>query len=120
MDVMRIAVGVMMRRWCRGLPAIVVGALMLSPTVATAEVCDKAVGEWWQAANGPVWLLNEGGFPIDLTILLAGLVLLMVARVRWVGYVVSAVLLFVAAVTVFADLVPQHDSHLMEIREGCR
>jgi len=95
-------------------------ALLLVPTLAGAEVCDKAVGESWRPADGPVWLLNPVGLPIAVTILVSGLVLVAVARLRWFGYLGSAFLVLNAAVLVFADLVPEHDIYLAQIREGCR
>jgi hypothetical protein len=91
--------------------------------MANAEICDKAVGETWRSEDGPVWLLNPVGFPSALTILIGGLILLAMAKARrfqWFGYVVSAFLVLIAAIAVSADLIPQHDIYLAQIREGCR
>ena len=100
--------------------ALVVPPLLFAPALASAEVCDKAVGEGWRSENGPVWLLNPNGFPIGLAILIGGLVLVVATKLRWFAYLVSAFLVFSAGGIVFADLVPGHDIYLAQIREGCR
>jgi hypothetical protein len=92
-------------------------ALVSSP--AYAEVCDKAVGDNWLPSHGPVWLLNPVGFPFGLTIFLAGLLAVAFFRLRWVGYLAGTLLLLLAAISVSVDLIPQHDSYLATLREGC-
>ncbi|HKY88250.1 MAG TPA: hypothetical protein VJL90_15945 [Pseudorhodoplanes sp.] len=95
-------------------------ALSLWTNAALAEVCDKAAGgENWRQDHGPVWLLNPvGGIPYTLLILILGL--LLAKRFRWIGYVAAFMLAANAAILIFADLVPEHDIYLMQIREGCR
>jgi hypothetical protein len=87
---------------------------------AAAEVCDKVVGEGWQPSHGPVWLLNPVGFPVGLTILLAGLVLVAAVRSRWLGYSASGLVVLVGATLIFVHLMPEHDIYLASIKEGCR
>jgi hypothetical protein len=94
-------------------------ATLLLSTPSYAEVCDKAAGESWRPEHGPVWLLNPvGGVPFTSLILVAGLFI--AGRYRWVGYLGSAILVAFAAVLAFADLIPEHDIYLMQVREGCR
>jgi hypothetical protein len=109
-----------MRKLVRPLLVLV---LLFLPTTASAEICDKAVGEAWRSEHGPVWLLNPVGFPLGLTNLVGGLILLAVVRVQWLqwfGYGVSALLVLGNISLVLADLIPQHDIYLAQIREGCR
>jgi len=105
--------------WCIRQATFATSTLMMI-TSAAAEVCDKAVGEAWQAEHGPVWLLNPVGFPIGLTLLICGLALVAVTRNRWIGIVGAVLLLLYASALVFADLVPQHYVYIAQIREGCR
>ena len=88
----------------------------LSPAIA--EVCDKAVGDDWRPGDGPVWILNPVGWPIGSAVVIGGLFL--AGRLRWVGYLGASVLMLAAIALLFADLIPQHDIYLAEIREGCR
>jgi hypothetical protein len=67
-----------------------------------------------------VWLLNPVGFPFALTTLIGGLVLVAGARLPWLGYFGAVFLAFAVGVAVFNDLIPEHDIHLAQIREGCR
>jgi hypothetical protein len=101
--------------------ALLAPVLVAAP--ASAEVCDKAVGETWQPNDGPVWLLNPVGFPYALLFFLGLLVLLVITRfrwLRWLAYAVSSFLVLGAALLLFADLIPQHEIYLMQVQEGCR
>jgi hypothetical protein len=87
---------------------------------AHAEVCDKAVGESWRPADRPVWLLNPAGWPIAFAVLIGGMIVVDFLKLRWVGYLVSGLLVIYVVVLVFADLIPQHYIYQQEVREGCR
>jgi hypothetical protein len=103
--------------------AILALALLILPTIANAEICDKAVGDAWRREHGPVWLLNPVGFPFGLIFLAGTLILLAVVRIQWfqwLGYFVAALLLLGTFLLIVADLIPQHDIYMAQIREGCR
>src|SRR5713101_4537489 len=102
------------------LAAAIVGvATLLQQTAATAEVCDKAVGENWRPWDGPVWLLNPVGFLIGLTALVGAVALVVVTRQRWLGYVASGLLALVI-VGDLSDIISLHEVYRYELKEGCR
>ncbi|HKA74997.1 MAG TPA: hypothetical protein VKE26_24545 [Xanthobacteraceae bacterium] len=90
------------------------------PTLANAEVCDKVVGENWRTADGPVWLLNPSGFPLGLVMLIGCLVLVLAARLWWLGLAVSALLASGSLLYVLVDLLPDQDIYRAARYEGCR
>ena len=95
-------------------------ALLSFRSAALAEVCDKAVGESWYPSHGPVWLLNPLGFPFGLSALVTGLVMIAALRRPWLAYAGSMMLALYLASIAFADLIPEHEIYLAQIREGCR
>ncbi len=105
-----------------GVRLIALAALLLLAVSrpAFAEICDKAVGEDWRRAHGPVWLLNPVGFPFGMTILLVALVLVARAKRSWPGYVAAALAVASAASLALVDVIPDHDIYRMQVREGCR
>lgn len=95
-------------------------ALLVGATEAFAEVCDKgAGGDSWMPEHGPVWLLNPVGWPFGLVLLLAGLVLAAV-RSKWIGYAGAALIVSWIAVSIFVDLIPEHQVYRMQVEEGCK
>jgi hypothetical protein len=94
--------------------------MLAAQTPAVAEVCDKAVGDSWRLEDGPVWFLNPTGFPTGLTILIGFLLVVTIAKRRWLAYLMSSVVIIAAAIAIFADLLPQHAIYLAQLREGCR
>ncbi|WP_438276779.1 hypothetical protein [Nitrobacter sp.] len=101
-----------------GLATLVSALAVTSP--ASAEVCDKAIGDSWRAANGPVWLLNPQGFSFCAIILISALLVIFVTRKPILAYVASGLALLYGAVILASDVVLQHDLYLSELREGCR
>jgi hypothetical protein len=95
-------------------------ALLSIPTLASAEVCDKVVGESWRTADGPVWLLNPSGFPFGLLFLAVVFVLVVAVKLWWLAYAVSALLVLGDVLYVLVDLIPDHDIYRAAIYEGCR
>jgi hypothetical protein len=85
---------------------------------AHAEVCDKVVGESWRSADGPVWLLNPVGWPLAL--LVSGLLLVSIFKLKWLGYVAAALLLLYVLVFFCVDWFPDHQVYRYAIKEGCR
>ncbi len=87
---------------------------------ASAEVCDKAVGNSWRVVNGPVWLLNPPGFPFGAMMLVSALLVVFVTRKAMLAYIAAGLALLSGMVILAADVIPQHDVYLSELREGCR
>jgi hypothetical protein len=109
------------RRLARGgvVATLAVIAIIALLTAASAEVCDKAVGDDWRSEHGPVWLLNPVGFPVDLTLLIGGLALVRITRQRWLGYVALGLI----ALSIYGhlyDVILQHQVYQFELSEGCR
>jgi hypothetical protein len=112
--------------------------MLAFPTAALAEVCDKVVGEHWRPGDGqarmvtfpdPDWKvsLNLGAIALGIPCLLAlvaltGRISLLAAIVlKWVGYVVAELAVFVAffAVHGMVFLEDIDAIHALAGKEGC-
>ncbi len=87
---------------------------------ASAEVCDKVVGEAWMPQQGPVWIFNPAEFPWALLVFTG---IMAVSAIRgWPRLLIAGAILLalVGSAEVFADLLPRHDVYRAAVTEGCR
>lgn len=114
-------------------------ALLAFPDAAGAEVCDKVVGEHWRPGNGPAWTVTFPrsdwanvslatwaivfGIPCALTLatLRRRISLSLAVFLKWVGYVLAALIILVAFFAMHATLVPEglDAIHVLAAKEGC-
>jgi hypothetical protein len=91
--------------------------MMLSP--ALAEVWDKVVADHWRPQDGPAWMPDLAtSVPIGF-ILVGGLAIVAVLKLRWLGYCATAILLLMMAV-MLADIIQADDVYKAAASEGCR
>jgi hypothetical protein len=131
------------RRHARGLvrqALIAIACVPLAfPDAAAAEVCDKVVGEHWRPGNGPAWTVTFPrsdwanvslatwaivfGIPCVLTLatLRSRIPLLLAIVLKWVGYVLAALIILVAFFAMHATIVPEglDAIHVLAAKEGC-
>jgi hypothetical protein len=71
--------------------------LMLSPAIA--EVCDKIVGDNWRSEDSPASVLHLiASLPIGF-VLLGGLALVAIGKLRWLGCGAATILVLMTAFT---------------------
>ena len=115
-------------------------AILVFPTVAAAEVCDKVVGEHWRPGDGPAWSVTlPGSFdwtkvrPAEWAVLLGvpcmlacmtlaeRIPLLTASLLKWVGYLATGLVVIVAlyAMHVMIFLDGLDAIHALAAKEGC-
>lgn len=119
-------------------PAIALLTVLWLPDQALAEVCDKVVGEHWRRGDGPAWSVTypSSDWRVLLAFCVIGLAipcalalvtlpgrfpLLAAVVLKWVGYVVTGLAVFVALFAVHGMIFLEDIDaiHALAGKEGC-